>query len=85
MLHALQPVDPGGGEGFTMDGDRIRQFHEGVATRLCEPHSRGERHGPTVDLHLGETQPSRNLQQHVYDIRFSVPLLEPQLPTESPP
>lgn len=39
---------------FELECDRLRQLHEGLATRFCEPHSRGETLVCTTNLRLGK-------------------------------
>ena len=46
----------------TINRDRERQLHEGPTTCLYELDSREETIGRAADIHLGEVQPSWNLQ-----------------------
>ena len=62
--------------GFTVEHDRVRQLHEGVSTRFCEPDNREETLTHTVNVHLSKAQPRWNIQQHVYDVLASASAAE---------
>jgi len=60
---ALEPTGLAEKVGLTIVADRVRQLHEGLATRFCEANSRGgERIARTIDLQLGEAQSRLDLQ-----------------------
>lgn len=62
LFYVLESAGPGEGVGLTMEGDSVRQFHESLATRFCEPYSRQMTLVHTANLHLGKAQPSWDLQ-----------------------
>jgi len=45
-----------------MEGDHVRQLHEGLRTQFCEPNGREEVLALAVDLHFGEAQPRWDLR-----------------------
>ena len=59
------------GVGPTVDGDRVRQLFEGLATRFREHYGREEAYARTTSLDLGKMQPSWDLQQHIHNILVS--------------
>jgi len=47
---------------FTSEGHQVQQLHDGLATRLREPNSRGEMVGRALNQYLSEVQPGWDLQ-----------------------
>ena len=62
-MKALEPARAGEGVSFTMiEGDFVRQFHEGLATSFHKPHCREERVVQTTNLYLSKAQTGWVLQ-----------------------
>lgn len=57
---------------FTIEVNCVGQLHDGLATCSYERDDGVEGLACTVNVHLGETQPSWDLQQHVNDIPVGV-------------
>ena len=62
MLGALKSVGAGERVGFTIEGNRVRQLHEGLGACFNEPDGRGETLVKTADLYLSKAQPGWDLQ-----------------------